>query len=215
MNSKLALTFVFAAATLSVAICSVVQAQSTLPPARQLLGGPKIESWTGLHGVKTKPAPATAALKVPGEATFRYPQPSGHEAEAPVQRELRNWYDAFGVRFEVRLDNATFVNTGRGRTVNHADLLAFLPSRPDVTALLDVTDPEPLPLEHPLRALPLRLHQQPHRRQHRKRSSAHGRHHHRGISGMAARTASALCRELAAVGDDGLMLVSIQHKDDH
>jgi len=50
--------------------------------------------------------------------------------------------------------NATFINTGRGRTVDHDGMLAFLLARPDVTALLDVTDPEPLPRAHPLRALP-------------------------------------------------------------
>lgn len=50
--------------------------------------------------------------------------------------------------------NATFINTGRGRTINHDDLLCVLQARPDLTALLDVTEPEPLPVSHPLRALP-------------------------------------------------------------
>jgi phosphoglycerate dehydrogenase-like enzyme len=49
---------------------------------------------------------------------------------------------------------ATFINTGRGRTVVTADLVQVLRSRPDLTALLDVTDPEPLPVGHPLWDVP-------------------------------------------------------------
>ena len=37
-------------------------------------------------------------------------------------------------------DRATLINTGRGRTVNHAELIDTLRNRPDLTALLDVTD---------------------------------------------------------------------------
>ena len=50
--------------------------------------------------------------------------------------------------------NATFINTGRGPTVNHADLLSVFRARPDLNAFLDVTDPEPLPRESPLWSLP-------------------------------------------------------------
>lgn len=39
--------------------------------------------------------------------------------------------------------HATFLNTGRGTQVNEADLLEVMQKRPDLTALLDVTDPEP------------------------------------------------------------------------
>jgi phosphoglycerate dehydrogenase-like enzyme len=39
--------------------------------------------------------------------------------------------------------NATFINTGRGAQVNEPELLAVLKARPDLTALLDVTHPEP------------------------------------------------------------------------
>ncbi len=49
---------------------------------------------------------------------------------------------------------ATFVNTARGGLVDHAALAAVLRRRPDVTALLDVTDPEPLPAGHELFTLP-------------------------------------------------------------
>lgn len=49
---------------------------------------------------------------------------------------------------------ATFVNTARGGLVDHAALVATLRRRPDLTALLDVTDPEPLPAGHELFTLP-------------------------------------------------------------
>ena len=38
---------------------------------------------------------------------------------------------------------ATFLNTGRGAQVVENDLVAVLKQRPDLTAILDVTDPEP------------------------------------------------------------------------
>ena len=37
------------------------------------------------------------------------------------------------------------INTGRGAQVNEPDLVAVLQRRPDLMALLDVTDPEPAP----------------------------------------------------------------------
>ena len=39
--------------------------------------------------------------------------------------------------------NATFLNTGRGAQVVESDLCRILAERPDLTAILDVTDPEP------------------------------------------------------------------------
>ena len=50
--------------------------------------------------------------------------------------------------------NATFLNTGRGAQVVEADLAAVLSERPDLTAILDVTHPEPPAPDHPFRALP-------------------------------------------------------------
>lgn len=49
---------------------------------------------------------------------------------------------------------ATFLNTGRGAQVVEADLAAVLAERPDLTAILDVTDPEPPQAGHPFYALP-------------------------------------------------------------
>ncbi len=45
--------------------------------------------------------------------------------------------------FESMREGATFINTGRGAQVIEADLLRVMSERPDLTALLDVTDPEP------------------------------------------------------------------------
>lgn len=74
---------------------------------------------------------------------------SNHLANLPATRGLIH-----GAHFTLLPQNATFLNSGRGATVNHLDLLEVFTQRSDLTALLDVTDPEPLPLSHPLRALP-------------------------------------------------------------
>jgi len=50
--------------------------------------------------------------------------------------------------------NATFINTGRGAQVHEADLIGIMQARPDLTALLDVTDPEPPVLGSPFYELP-------------------------------------------------------------
>ena len=51
-------------------------------------------------------------------------------------------------------ENATFINTGRGAQVVEADLIETLGERPDLTALLDVTFPEPPPADSELYRLP-------------------------------------------------------------
>lgn len=51
-----------------------------------------------------------------------------------------------GALFSKMQTNAAFINTGRGAQVKEAELISVLKSRPDLTAILDVTDPEP-PLE--------------------------------------------------------------------
>ena len=45
--------------------------------------------------------------------------------------------------FSYMIKNATFINTGRGAQVNEHDLIQVLKKRKDLTALLDVTYPEP------------------------------------------------------------------------
>ncbi len=48
-----------------------------------------------------------------------------------------------GTLFESMLPFATFINTGRGAQVVEKDLIEVLKNRPDLTAVLDVTFPEP------------------------------------------------------------------------
>ena len=50
-------------------------------------------------------------------------------------------------------DGAVLVNTSRGRVIDHQALLAEAQTG-RIFVTLDVTDPEPLPTEHPLRKLP-------------------------------------------------------------
>lgn len=56
--------------------------------------------------------------------------------------------------FEKMRKHATFINTARGTQVMEKDLIAVLKKRPDLTALLDVTDPEPPERESELYTLP-------------------------------------------------------------
>lgn len=74
---------------------------------------------------------------------------SNHLANVPATVRILN-----GALFASMLKDATFINTGRGATVAHDELTAVLQERNDLTALLDVSDPEPLPVESPLRKLP-------------------------------------------------------------
>ena len=47
--------------------------------------------------------------------------------------------------FEAMRDGATFINSGRGTQVVEEGLIRVMSARPDLTALLDVTSPEPPP----------------------------------------------------------------------
>ncbi len=49
---------------------------------------------------------------------------------------------------------ATLINTSRGAIINEGEMVEVLASRPDLTAILDVTYPEPTPADSPLRSLP-------------------------------------------------------------
>lgn len=56
--------------------------------------------------------------------------------------------------FALLRDDATFINTGRGATVDEDALIAEFTRRPTLTALLDVTWPEPPAIDSPLYSLP-------------------------------------------------------------
>ncbi len=59
-----------------------------------------------------------------------------------------------GSLFERMKVGATFINTARGAVVDEAGLAEVFALRPDLTALLDVTYPEPPLVDSPLRKLP-------------------------------------------------------------
>ena len=88
--------------------------------------------------------------KVPLEALF--------ERSYIVSNHIPDLPDTKGVLtaalFERMRDGATFINSGRGAQVVEADLVRVLRQRLDVTALLDVTDPEPPAHASPLWILP-------------------------------------------------------------
>ncbi len=56
--------------------------------------------------------------------------------------------------FESMREGATFINTGRGRQIDERALVDVFSARPDLTALLDVTYPEPPVKDSPLWTLP-------------------------------------------------------------
>ena len=56
--------------------------------------------------------------------------------------------------FASMLPYATFLNTGRGPQVVESELIEVLRSRPDLMAVLDVTDPEPPEANSPFYSLP-------------------------------------------------------------
>jgi phosphoglycerate dehydrogenase-like enzyme len=55
-----------------------------------------------------------------------------------------------GAHFDSMPRNATFINTGRGQTVRETEMIEVLTRRGDLTALLDVTHPEPPLPDSPL-----------------------------------------------------------------
>ena len=59
-----------------------------------------------------------------------------------------------GKLFSLMKQGAVFINTGRGAQLRENELIEVLVSRPDITALLDVTYPEPPVADSPLFSLP-------------------------------------------------------------
>jgi len=70
---------------------------------------------------------------------------SNHMPDLPSTKGILN-----ASLFQKMLPNAVFINTGRGATVNEADLLEALNDKPDMIAILDVTSPEPPVKDSPL-----------------------------------------------------------------
>ncbi|HEV2952839.1 MAG TPA: hydroxyacid dehydrogenase [Candidatus Dormibacteraeota bacterium] len=59
-----------------------------------------------------------------------------------------------GRHFELMKPGSTFINTARGAIVRENEMIDVLTRRPDIQAVLDVTDPDPPALDSPLRTLP-------------------------------------------------------------
>jgi phosphoglycerate dehydrogenase-like enzyme len=59
-----------------------------------------------------------------------------------------------GAHFAAMKRNATFINTARGAVVREAEMISVLQDRPDLTAVLDVTEPEPPMPGSPLYTMP-------------------------------------------------------------
>lgn len=74
---------------------------------------------------------------------------SNHLANKPATRGMLR-----KEHFEAMPPGAVFINTGRGATVDEPAMLDVMQARPDLTALLDVTDPEPPEKDSPLFSLP-------------------------------------------------------------
>lgn len=70
----------------------------------------------------------------------------------PASPSTEGFFDAR--RLAMMSPRAIFYNIGRGTTVDQAALLAMLGERRIAGAYLDVTDPEPLPVDHPLWTAP-------------------------------------------------------------
>lgn len=66
----------------------------------------------------------------------------------PANETTDRFFDAR--RFGLLKPGAVFYNIGRGTTADQSALLSALTSGPLAAAYLDVTDPEPLPPDHPL-----------------------------------------------------------------
>ena len=73
---------------------------------------------------------------------------SNHLANNEQTRGMLNY-----ALFSKMRENAVFINTGRGAQVVEGDLVRILREREDLTALLDVTYPEPPVAEHPFYTL--------------------------------------------------------------
>lgn len=89
-------------------------------------------------------AAALGVRKVSLAGAFACAVVSNHLPDLPATRGLLD-----RSLFQSLPAGATFINTGRGATVSEPDLIEVLTARPDLTALLDVTFPEPPPADSP------------------------------------------------------------------
>jgi len=120
--------------------------------------GRRIATIASAFGMRVTALKRTTAAAVGVERTFGPGQlvPFLKEAEyvvntLPLTPQTRGYFGA--QEFAAMRSDAVFINIGRGGTVQTAALLHALQSGSIAGAALDVTDPEPLPSEHPLWAM--------------------------------------------------------------
>ena len=95
-------------------------------------------------------ADALGITKVSLEDAFRTADViSNHLPDIPETKRMLT-----AAHFSAMKPGAVFINTGRGAQIVEADLIRVFTGRTDLTALLDVTDPEPPQPDSPLYTLP-------------------------------------------------------------
>jgi phosphoglycerate dehydrogenase-like enzyme len=110
--------------------------------------GMKVIAWS--HNLKAERAAEVGATRVSKEDLFREADiVSVHMVLSGRTRGLVG-----AAELALMKPSARLVNTSRGPIVVEADLIAALKTGKIAGAALDVFDQEPLPLDHPFRALP-------------------------------------------------------------
>lgn len=139
-------------------------------PEKLLFGGTALILGAGDIGTNVAQRLKAFGMSVVGVCRHRRPLPAGFDevwtlAEAekllpladvvvcclPDTPETRGYFDR--ARLLRLREDAIFVNVGRGSLVVTDDLAAVLTEGRLFGAVLDVTDPEPLPKDHPLRRM--------------------------------------------------------------
>ncbi len=99
-----------------------------------------------------KDAPDIEQMFVPNEKLKFFAQTDVVMNTLPLTDATRGFVGA--AELDALPRGAIVINAGRGATINTAALMEWLETDSESAALLDVTDPEPLPAEHPLWTMP-------------------------------------------------------------
>lgn len=104
-------------------------------------------------GVRRTPSPGDAVRTLTSEAADEFLPWADHVVNIlPASPHTDRFFDE--QRLSLLRPDATYYNIGRGTTTNTDALMAALSSAKLSAAYLDVTDPEPLPSDHPLWTTP-------------------------------------------------------------